>query len=490
LPGVSAGEYIAARRIGEGEMTRQLLAILIGIVLAIAFLQRPIVVGQEPAKAAAPIDPAKALRISVFNAAGTKAIAEFRVIAGVPAGSVSGAFEQRTGQSVVNWQPHTTRLGKDGELFWPLARAYDEMALRVEAAGYQPQVWAWLRKAEGPKHLVFQLADDPGVPGRALLPDGTPAAGATVALALAQRDAVWEDGKLRGQGEPLPEKPGDRWRRPLLVTTDAEGRFQLPTETEPAAILIIHDAGAAELSYAEFQKSPEVKLQGWGRIEGRVLWKDKPGVDEPIRLSIHRDDYGYPGMIASYARANTDAEGRFAFDRVLPGHAQLSRPIVLPATEKSGISEANLDGLYRHFEVRAGEPTAVVLGGQGRKVTGRLTGRDSWDGVTFHFHPEAPHFGFAGDDAMWRAFGLFRASPIGPIYFRDKQKVNADGTFTIDAMLPGRYQWFVSAPGAREYVASRVVTVEPETPGEMPLPLDLGQIAVSPPPLPAEEPDP
>ncbi len=86
-----------------------------------------------------------------------------------------------------------------------------------------------------------------------------------------------------------------------------------------------------------------------------------------------------------------------------------------------------------------------MIGGQGRTLKGKLVGLESWKGVTFHFHPEAPHIGFPGDDEIWKAFGQLKASPIGPALFRDKQPVKDDGTFEIKNMLPGDYQLFVSA---------------------------------------------
>ena len=106
-------------------------------------------------------------------------------------------FEKRTGRTVINWQPHTCGIGKDGDYVWPLAKAYDEMAIRVEADGYQPQIFTGIKKANGAQHIVFLLTEDKGVAGRVLTPDGKPAAGATVAVALAQKDIVWEDGAAR-----------------------------------------------------------------------------------------------------------------------------------------------------------------------------------------------------------------------------------------------------------------------------------------------------
>ena len=180
------------------------------------------------------------------------------MLAGVPAGSVSAEYEKRTGRTVVNWQPHTVRIAKGGRYDWPRDRGYDVMYLRLEAEGYQPQIAGPIKKADGPQLVEFQPVIERSVGGRVFTPDRQPAADATVALALVQKDAALENGRLRGADAPLPEKPSDRWRRPLLVKTDSEGRFKLPTETGPAAVLVLHDAGVKELSYDDFRKSPEV----------------------------------------------------------------------------------------------------------------------------------------------------------------------------------------------------------------------------------------
>jgi len=91
--------------------------------------------------------PPDGLLISVIDAASNRPIPEFRVLAGVKSGGVADEFEKRTGQEVVNWQPHTIREGRDGVLFWPLNKAYEVMALRVEAYGFMPANSAWIKKA-------------------------------------------------------------------------------------------------------------------------------------------------------------------------------------------------------------------------------------------------------------------------------------------------------------------------------------------------------
>ena len=374
------------------------------------------------------------LSLTVRDADGRKVVPEFRVIAGVRS-------QAGDGKDVVNWQPHTLRIGTNGGMLWPLDKAYEEMALRVEADGCVPQVFQWIEKTKGPQDLFFQLSEDKGTHAQILTPEGQPAAGATVALAMVQRDAVIEGGKLRHEGESLPEKAADRWRLPRLIQVDAGGGVMLPAESDPtAAVLVVHLSGVLEMSLTEFKKSQVVKLQPWGRIEGKVQWGDKAGAGEKVSLTIHRDTYGYPGIIAQYEKTTAAADGSFVFEKVLPGHVQLSCPIAA-----AGNTEINLTGRIAHVDVRAGTNEAVI-GGAGRTVKGKLTGRDSWEGVSFHFHPTAPHVGLSGDDEMWKAWSEFQKSPSGPLFFRNGLKVQADGTFEIPGALPGDYQIFFISP--------------------------------------------
>jgi hypothetical protein len=427
---------------------------------------------------AAPREPS--IEIAVVSAASGKPIGQFRVIVGVPSGVYADRdFIHRTGidpRDVANWQAHTLRVGTNGRLEWPIGRTYPEMSLRVEAEGYQTQRSAWIKEDAEPARLEFRLIQDWGVWGCALLPDGKPAANAIVALALPQRNIAIREGQIRGANQPPPRNESERWRLPILVDADVDGRFRLPFESDPASVvLIMHDAGVREMPYLAFQQQPEIKLEPWGRIEGQVLWKDEPGADLEVDLLIFRSQYGYPGMIECYADTRTDKDGRFVFEKVLPGSVQLSSHIKLP-----GGGSAVLPGLSVHVRVQPGGATNALLGGQGRTVRGRLTGRDSWDGVSMHFHPTAPHIGFPGDDEMWQAFGMFRHSPIGPIFFRDGLKPNADGSFAIAHVLPGSYQLFVTAPGVDNYAGSTSFDVDNERAGRRPPPLDLGEIKVRP----------
>lgn len=465
-----------------------------------------VISGQDPAAAvpaeanpgkvlaAAPARSSKArptsIQLTVLDAEG-RPVPEFHVVAGV-----KSSVSPRRDPEIVNWQPHTLRTGQGGTLDWPMAKAYDPMALRVEADGFAPQTFAWLNRKE-PHDLEFRLQPDPGLAGLVLGPDGQPAANATVALAMVQRDAVIEEGRLRHAGQTPPARLADRWRWPRMATTDAGGRFQLPAENDPtAALLVVHEKGVRELSLADFQRgadglgqpgSPmrQVKLQAWGRVEGRAQWGDIPGAGRKVSLSIHRDTYGYPGVIAQYESVTTDASGRFTFERVLPGLTQFSCPLKVDGGEASGISEINLPGLTTHLTVAPGRNTAL-LGGQGRTLRGRLIGRDSFADITLRFHPTAPRVGFGGDPGIWSAWTALRESPLGPAFHRGGLKLAADGTFEIPAVFPGSYQLFIQRAGQPEHLAAGSFHVPPETPGQPRAPLDIGEFRCRTAPAPIE----
>ena len=102
-----------------------------------------------------------------------------------------------------------------------------------------------------------------------------------------------------------------------------------------------------------------------------------------------------------------------------------------------------------HVDVRAGDATEVVLGGRGRVVAGRLTGLDSYEGVTLRVHPTAPHVGFPGDDEQWQGWSALRNGRLGATIFRDVIPVGKDGTYRIEGLVPESYQLMVNESARR-----------------------------------------
>lgn len=415
-----------------------------------------------------------AIALDVRDAQSEQPIGDFRAVAGIKTGNAEEQADARA-EPVVNWQPQSLRVGRQGALDWPLAKAFGEMVLRIEADGYVPFVWSSIRKAEGPRRIAIRLRKDPQITGTVFQPDGKPAAGATLTIALPYKPAMVDQGHLLAPGDPLPNDPADRWRRPATVVSDPAGRFRLPTEIDAAAtLLVLHGSGVAEIPFVEFSKAPAVTLRPWGRVEGQIKWKDLPAqFVPPVVFEIMRGD----GSIAERRDVPVDHNARFVVDRVLPGKAQVARPIYLLNSSRAWGTPYIFQGLGTHFDVRAGGSTDVLIGGRGRTVTFRLKGRQIWDGVTLSFGPpHRPPWGFPDFEGTGKALDEFRASPIGPLFFREHLRPKADGTFEIPDMLPGMYEFSVAEQGGEKVFTTTTVTIPPERPGEAPAALDAGEI--------------
>ena len=116
--------------------------------------------------------------------------------------------------------------------------------------------------------------------------------------------------------------------------------------------------------------------------------------------------------------------------------------------------------------VNPGETAQVQIGGVGRPVTGRLVAppgieiRNWTNQVTFaQLHVEWDDYhvpkGLTGNAAeRWKL--EFEDTEAGRAWFRDQYaydfKVEADGSFTIPEVLPGKYRFFVNV--AQGYLGS------------------------------------
>ncbi|QEH38422.1 hypothetical protein OJF2_70230 [Aquisphaera giovannonii] len=429
-----------------------------------------------PAEALAPGtegDETPLVVLSVLDEETGRPVERFLVLPGVP-------YSDRGERPVANWQPHLVRESTGGRYTWPEERSYETFQLRVEADGYRPSATNWLRRADGFKEVTLRLRRDHGTRGVVLSPDGSPAAGATIGVALTNRTLRLKGRAIDGAGAPPAEKPADRWQQPFTTRANAAGKFRLTTETDPAAVLVVvHESGYLEGPFAERLGTgdrptsfAELRLRPWGRIQGRLLWGDRPGAGEPIELIVSRE-WRYPDLVGTFASARSGADGRFEFKDVPPGRVQIAR--LAPTADGKGLTSYQFP--LMHLDVPPGEGPEVVLGGRGRVVAGRLTGLDSYEGVTLRAHPTAPHVGLRGDDEQWSGWMSLRNSPAGATVFRDAIAVAADGTFRIEGLVPGSYQVMTNG-GAGRPVGGKRITVEPAA-GGRDAPGDLVEIRVT-----------
>ncbi len=428
----------------------------------------------------------------VLDATSGKPVEVFRVIPGVRYNRSPGVRG-----NIAVWQPHMIREMKDGAFQWPRTRGYDEMRFRIEADGYRPATTTWLGKGGPHLRMKVHLRADPGIEGVVLAPDGTPASGAVLAIALPNRTVRLDGCQVDGQDSPLPERLSDQWRRPQLVRANEQGEFLLPFETDNAAQLcIVHQSGYFERDFNDFtddlsdQPGPiTIELERWGRVDGRVIWKDKPEPEATISATIHRNE-PYPGLIEARDMAITDAQGNYSFAYLPSGNVQLGHSVKQPAVDSKSPVETNSKELgpkntgsanyeypVQNVSVTVGRALKVDFGGEGSEVIGRLTGLPGYENVTISIRPPAPdvwrwnRFGNRGANEMQRGFEALQAAPYASLYFRSKLSVADDGTFRIKDVMTGRYNlWVEGASGTKQFTLKS---------GDD-SPLDLGTIQVRP----------
>jgi hypothetical protein len=365
--------------------------------------------------------PALTVRGLVIDAATKRPIVRFRVIPGCVNGN--GA----------TWQPHLITNHQHGLFELPPGRRFwAQTQFRVEAEGYRPAVSRVMKDPEGDIKLIFSLHADPGISAVVRTSDGALAAGAQATWATLSHEATGHGASitLSGHSEALGA---------AIATADAAGRLRLKPECDPGIIIVAHSSGHAEIKPADLMASGAVALRPWCRVEGRVLSGTKPVAGQKICVYRH----GFPGESSpTYSwedEAITDADGRFACDRVTPGRLIIDRVFA------SRDGEGAVHGLASSIEVREGQTTRVSLGGPGRALVGRMRATKDfglpidWSKVRVQLGLPAPHIGFPGDDSIWEIYRAFLNTEEGKTYDRDNLPVERDGSFRIESVPPGDY---------------------------------------------------
>src|SRR5262249_19847772 len=138
-----------------------------------------------------------------------------------------------------------------------------------------------------------------------------------------------------------------------VVIADTAGRLRLPPESDPGTIIVAHRSGYAEIKPADLRASGTVTLQRWCRVEGRVVAGTKPVVGQ--KVWVYR--IGSPGEDSPTHswkdEAITNADGRFACDRVIQGR------LVIDRVFSAGAGQGAVQGLATFIDVREGRTTRV-----------------------------------------------------------------------------------------------------------------------------------
>ncbi len=373
---------------------------------------------------------------------------------------------ERTG---FDWAESSRRLFTNGAFSVQLDKGNLAPAVLIEADGYLPQCSGPIR-GQG-TNMTFLLKKGGGPAGVILTPDGSPAAGRTVWLSRL-KDLIVLGGARMTATNISPEMRS--------TVTDAAGRFSFAPDIEAFGVVVVDEAGFAEVRAEELASSPQVRLQPWARVEGTLKIGTQPGSNETIRLAAAFTPYDYyPRRMppcAISAETTTDGAGRFIFPRVPPVDIKLFH------APKMGRGKAGLIPITQitNLTLRAGETRAVNLGGQGRAVTGRVVLKNykqtvnwpeevcwidsqapepadcpSFEPITQEYH-RAMHAAMteadkdaaqarylAGHDLVARQLRAYYASPAGRKYWFSKRRFvlrfAPDGSFRIDDVPGGTY---------------------------------------------------
>jgi len=378
---------------------------------------------------------------------------EFRVVQG----------QQFEGQDRAYWSQNEATAFRDGRYKVTFTEPSAALLLRVEAPGFKPADSRPLKNDEGSVTLDFKLDRVEMAAGVVLGTDGRPVAGVKVALAT-------KDGRVDLQS--------GRFGRELNApasTTDENGVFQFSPPGESFLLVAAGDAGFAEVWSEDFKKAGAlIDLQPWGKVEGTVTLGGKPGANQTVTFLPQRPQRADGVWFYNYQyTTQTDADGGFAFDRVMPGPGTAARVVV---TELGGGMSQHRYAWQEPADVLPGATAKVAIGGKGRPVVGRLV-------------LDGPPGAVAAVDWLRNEPVSIDPPPpavgptVGPTSYA--ANIDKDGRFRIEDVPTGHYVLTVRANGPRggrfggpggdlgQATVTLEVTGAPDTE-----PVDLGDVAV------------
>ena len=402
------------------------------------------------------LDPELVITGRVTDAATGRPVPTFRLVRGL-------VFSNNPR---VSWMVQDEAEFTGGRYTIKHVEPYAGYAVRVEATGYKPADSRVFTPGEAAQSFDFVLTRAGAadlLTGVVLRPDGQPAAGAEVALATRDHPLVFEMEQVRFS----------RSNGMSFAKTGPDGRFMFDAPDGPYLLAAMSDDGYAESR----AKSGTLALQAWGKVKGLAFIGRQRAANQTINIGRRGYQPDLHGVNAFYGlNTRTDAQGRFLFDRVIPGASEVARVVV---TDFGNGSQQHMGCWQEPVDVAPGQTVLVHIGVRGRPVVGRVV------------LPAAP-----GGHVDWRQNrpatiekarvrnplqGLFGQDPRQ--YDRFAASLDKDGWFRVDDVPPGHYELTITidAPPAsdrpgpvKELGRVKVPINVPE--GDDDVPVDLGEI--------------
>ena len=384
--------------------------------------------------------PALVISGKVIDAVTKEPIKKFRVVPGT-----------RSIASTINWIESEVYAASGGG--YRISRHRGDFAhlVRIEADGYQTAVSRDIKSDEGSISIDFELVKGSGIVGKVVTPRNVPASGAKVALAVGTSQIIIKNDAIY-----------DSSTYSMREDTDEAGRFNFASQSTDFQLVITHPSGYAHLSSsAEWPLVRIIHLEPWSRAEGtfRIGRAPVPHVPITIQSSATGPRARNGPRVFTFHDATTGPDGRFVFDRVLPGSGRIGRRITL--TEGGATEIASSVMVAANFP--AGETVRIDLGGTGRPVVGKLRPPEGFnENVRWNFalvtgrpdliagRREGPSFTtFVGPDSTFRIDDVPQCSYVLYVFFqRDRvgqlqdhrfRSSRGGGRFFVAAGRPGSF---------------------------------------------------
>ncbi len=254
---------------------------------------------------------------------------------------VSGrVLDSETTQPIQNFRVTPGQTENFNQIVWSTLRAVDgtngvyltyvskrvaQPLLKVEAEDYLPESATLLPGDR--TNVDFVLKRGSGPAGTVVMPDGKPAAGATIVLLGDEYNQAGfnSDGKLTAYGS-----------KSVLRMAETNGNFAFKPVWGMKSLAASSSNGFANVSLEAFATNSTLTLEPYGKIDGTLKRSSGPGTNESLGLM-------YAGVNAPrinfFAQVDTDAEGRFKFNRVPSGHLQIFSRKPVPGHPQATSSE-------------------------------------------------------------------------------------------------------------------------------------------------------
>ncbi len=290
--------------------------------------------------------------------------------------------------------------------------------------------------------------DDAGV--IVLTPEGTPAASAKVGIDIAPCQILVVNGEITSLVEH---------------TTDAAGQFHWLRRPDDFTAVITHRSGFAHLQCRIKALPKTIRLTPWARVEGIYRVAGKPKSNVPIfNYSVRVQNREKEAVALFLNRGTTDANGKFVFEHVLPGRANIGRQG--PSYSQVRSHAANSSSSSSAFFV-SGKTTQMDFGANGRPVIGQLSQGPSSKPV-LPWNTAHVEVASVGQDAR-QPFLLLQAA------------VDDNGNFSVNDVPVGQYKLSVGfGQSARGEFSSFPVTVPAINEKLSQRPVDLGVLTLEP----------